>query len=111
MNNNDIVVYPIILQPEDVGFTVIIPDIKGGLTQGEDLKDALLMAQDAIGILLDDAVEYPAASDINSIKVKNGETKTLVTVDMGAYRKNILREHTSSIIKVATEYLTERLEN
>ena len=46
------VVYPVIMHPEEVGYTVEIPDIKGGWTQGEDLKDALVMAQDLIGLAL-----------------------------------------------------------
>lgn len=87
-NNNDVVVYPIVLTPEDVGYTVSIPDIDGGFTQGENLKDALLMAQDVIGIMLEDITEYPKASNLNDINIKDTEIKTLVTVDMGEYRRN-----------------------
>ena len=42
--------YPILLIPEDKGFTVYIPDFDIN-TQGEDLTDAIEMARDAIGLM------------------------------------------------------------
>ena len=43
-------VYPIILTPEDEGFSVYIPDFDAN-TQGETMTEAIEMARDAIGIL------------------------------------------------------------
>lgn len=81
------VVYPVILHPEEVGYTVEIPDIKGGWTQGEDLKDALVMAQDLIGLALEDVTDYPKASVLENIDTKDNEIKTIVSVDMDEYRR------------------------
>ncbi|WP_334332102.1 type II toxin-antitoxin system HicB family antitoxin [Companilactobacillus sp. HBUAS59544] len=84
-----ILIYPVILHPEDQGYSVEIPDIdKGTWTQGETMKDALLMAQDAIGIMLEDKTEYPQATKIEDIKVKGEDIKTVVYIDMEEYRRN-----------------------
>lgn len=84
-----ILVYPVILHPEDEGYSVEIPDVDHGTwTQGEDLKDALLMAQDAIGIMLEDKTEYPKATPLEDIVVKDDEIKTVVYINMEEYRRN-----------------------
>ena len=92
-------VYPVVLTPaEEGGYCVEAPDL-GTHTQGEDLADALYMAQDAIemmGVYLQDEKKpIPDPSDINDIEVKEGEIKTLVTVDFDAYR----RKTSSKVIK------------
>lgn len=87
--NKNILVYPVILHPEDQGYSVEIPDVGSDTwTQGEDLKDALLMAQDAIGIMLEDVTDYPTATRLEDIKISNNEIKTVVYIDMDEYRKN-----------------------
>ncbi|BCX15118.1 MAG: hypothetical protein KatS3mg097_010 [Candidatus Parcubacteria bacterium] len=41
--------FEIILQPEsEGGFTVIVPELPGCVTYGENLEEALIMAKDAI---------------------------------------------------------------
>lgn len=84
-----ILVYPVILHPEDQGYSVEIPDIDNGTwTQGDNMKDALLMAQDAIGIMLDDKSEYPEPTDLENIETKANDIKTVVYIDMEEYRRN-----------------------
>ena len=84
-----ILVYPVILHPEDQGYSVEIPDIDNGTwTQGDNMKDALLMAQDAIGIMLDDKTEYPEPTDLEDIEIKANDIKTVVYIDMEEYRRN-----------------------
>ncbi len=85
----NVLVYPVILHPEDQGYSVEIPDIDNGTwTQGDNMKDALLMAQDAIGIMLDDKMEYPKPTDLEDIKIKANDIKTVVYIDMEEYRRN-----------------------
>lgn len=85
----NILVYPVILHPEDQGYSVEIPDIDNGTwTQGDNMKDALLMAQDAIGIMLDDKTEYPEPTDLEDIETKANDIKTVVYIDMEEYRRN-----------------------
>ena len=86
---NNILVYPVILHPESEGYSVEIPDIDNGTwTQGDNLKEALLMAQDAIGIMLEDKTEYPRATKLEDITTKPNDIKTVVYIDMEAYRRN-----------------------
>ncbi|MDR3304745.1 MAG: type II toxin-antitoxin system HicB family antitoxin [Clostridiales Family XIII bacterium] len=84
-------VYPIVLKKgKQKAYIVYVPDFDIG-TQGNDLADAIEMAQDAIeatGLCIQDAKEpMPAPSNIDSVKVEKGEIKTLVTVDFNAYRR------------------------
>lgn len=82
--------YPIILIPEEKGFTVFIPDFNIN-TQGDDLTEAIEMARDAIGImgidLEDDGKVIPDASSAKDIKHADGETVSLVDVDFAEYRR------------------------
>ena len=45
--------YPAIFHPEETGYSVEIPDIEGCFTQGDTMDEAVRMAQDAIGLMLD----------------------------------------------------------
>ena len=45
------------------GLFCLIPDIEGCFTQGDTLEEAVEMAQDAIGLMLEDCAELPAPSD------------------------------------------------
>ena len=90
--------YPIILIPEDKGFTVFIPDFNIN-TQGDDLTEAIEMARDAIGImgidLEDDGKALPTASAVKDIKHADGEIVSLVDIDFQEYR----RKHDSRTVK------------
>lgn len=87
--------YPILLIPEDKGFTVYIPDFDIN-TQGEDLTDAIEMARDAIGLMgidmEDDGKALPTPRKLDTVKTTQGEIVTLVDVDFAEYRrKNEMR--------------------
>ena len=57
--------YPAIFEPEDVGYSVYIPDIPGCVTQGDTMEEALSMVQEAIGLMLEDKTpnQYPKPSN------------------------------------------------
>lgn len=82
--------YPIILTPEEKGFTVFIPDFNIN-TQGDDLTEAIEMARDAIGLvgidMEDDGKTIPAASSVNDIKHAERQFISLVDVDFAEYRR------------------------
>lgn len=89
MKKNNLLIYPIILHSEDSGYSVEIPDIDHGTwTQGENLQDALMMAQDVIGIMLEDVIDYPKATKLEDIQTTGNDIKTIVYLDMDEYRKN-----------------------
>lgn len=85
-------VYPAIFTPEENGaYSVRFPDIKGCFTEGENLADALEMAQDALCLMIYDKEEkgenIAPASNISDIAVKAGEVVSLVCCDTLEYRK------------------------
>lgn len=82
--------YPIILTPDDIGYTVFIPDFDID-TQGDSLAEAIEMAKDAIGLMgidmEDDKKTIPEASAFNTINHEENEIVTLVVVDFAEYRR------------------------
>lgn len=82
--------YPIVLIPEEVGFTVYIPDFEIN-TQGDDFAEAIEMARDAIGIMgidmEDDGKELPSPSPFRGVETNADEIVTLVDIDFGEYRR------------------------
>lgn len=87
--------YPILLTPEETGFTVYVPDFDIN-TQGDDFTEAIEMARDAIGIMgidmEDDGKVLPIPRKLDAVKTAVGEIATLVDVDFAGYRrKNEMR--------------------
>ena len=84
-------VYPACFyEEEDGGFSVQIPDLLGCCTQGDNLEEAIQMAQDAaLGWLLtavENNEEIPNASNIKDIKLENENgLTTLLLLDLGTY--------------------------
>ena len=62
--------YPAVFETaEEGGYTVTVPDIEGCFTEGRTLEQAMWMAQDAIGCMLEGVPEedYPPARSVNDI--------------------------------------------
>lgn len=81
--------YPAIFQPEDTGFSVIVPDIPGCMTQGDNMTEALDMVQEAIGLMLEDipVKDYPKPTLPQDITAENGQFIMMVAFDKLAYDK------------------------
>ena len=85
-------VYPAIFTKEENGqYSVEFPDIKGCVTCGDDLADALYMAQDVLAFTLydyeRDNKKVPVPSDPDSIEVPNGSFVNCVLCDTLEYQK------------------------
>ena len=83
-------VYPAIFAPaEEGGYTVIVPDLPGCITEGDDLAEAIEMGVDAAGgwILgeMEEGNRYPSPSKPNDIKLKGDEFVSMLVLDMDAY--------------------------
>lgn len=94
-------VYPAEVYAEEKGgYSVIFPDVEGAVTQGEDLYEMLVMAEDALGEIL---VAYENVADGRAEKMSNRivepsdirdfvQTRekfyTLIKVDTDEFRKN-----------------------
>lgn len=88
----DEIVYPALFTPfEDGsgGYTVEFPDLPGCVTEGEDMAEALFMAEDAASgwVLteLEDGSPVPHASLIQDVEAEQGQFVSLVALDMDAY--------------------------
>lgn len=87
--------YPAIFEAADEGgYTVIMPDLPGCITEGDTLERAMWMAQDAIGSWLSDMVDkdYPKASGVNDIDTSEYKNAfvTLVEFDKHIYDERCL---------------------
>lgn len=82
--NHKIVTYPAIFKPlENNIYVISFPDIKGAITEGEGLRDAMKMAADTLASRLYNKKELPEASDPNDIKTADdGSFVAKVSADL-----------------------------
>ncbi|UXS22602.1 type II toxin-antitoxin system HicB family antitoxin [Staphylococcus delphini] len=94
-----------VLQQEGKDYNVYFPDLPGAITFGNDIEDAVFMAQDALeGHLLvmeDDGDDIPEPSEykklVNNLEVN--EQLQLVTVDTKLVR---IKEENKTVNKMVT---------
>ncbi len=85
--------YPAIFSPKGSGlegYTLEFPDVPGCFTMGDDLDECHWMAQDALGLMLDDIDEkdYPVPSNVRDIDLSDspeGSFVSLVCFDKEKY--------------------------
>ena len=93
-------VFPAVFTPEDGLFNVEFPDLPSCYTCGDDLTDAMAMADDALGgwlsraEALGDVIPTPSALDTVSATAA-GSVVTLILADTTAYR----RAHSDRAVK------------
>lgn len=84
--------YGLFSHDED-GVSVSFPDLKGCLTYGDDLKESIEMAQDALGgyLLVSemDNDDIPAPSPAKAIQVPEGNSLIFVEVNTDDLRKAV----------------------
>ena len=83
-------VYPVVFEEaEEGGYNVTVPDIPGTFTCGDDMADAIYMAEDVIAMMLadyeDENKAVPVPSKIEDIKTKG--IVSLVRADTDEWRK------------------------
>lgn len=93
-------VYPAVFTPEEEGrYSVFFPDLEGCYTCGDDLKDAIFMAEDALAFMLYDCERngsrIPEVSEVKGISVDEGEFINFVACDTLEYA----RMHNNKVIK------------
>lgn len=91
--------YPAVFHPEEVGFSVTIPDIAGCFTQGDTMDEAVEMAQDAIGLMLEDAKKYPEPSVPSAIRTEDGDFVAMIPFNWVDYKR---RNDSRSVKKTLT---------
>ena len=83
--------YPVCLYPNDNGYTAIVPDLPGCVTEGKNFTDTISMAIDAASLWVLDELEEgrkpPKASEPSDIKADEYENGivSVIMLDMDAY--------------------------
>ena len=89
-------VYPAIITTEKDGVTVSFPDLEGCVTCGDNIAEAMLMAEDALAMMLADKIvsyqDFEKASDIDSIKLKVNQKVCLIACDTDHYEKKFSKK-------------------
>lgn len=85
-------VYPAVFTPEEKGmYSVNFPDIEGCYTCGDDLSDAIYMAEDVLAFVLydyeRDKKDIPTPSSPDSIALSAGEFVNYIACDTLVYQK------------------------
>ena len=85
-------VYPAIFTPYEDGmggYAIEFPDLPGCVSGGDDMAEAMFMAEDAASgwVLteLEDGRKAPEATAINEVKTEPEQFVSLVALDMDAY--------------------------
>lgn len=97
---NELTVYPVIFTFDGKYYNVDFIDLKGCSTYGNSIQNAYYMAQDAMGLYLDELTKFPNPTlDISNIKLEKNQFITFVSIDMDEYRK---KHNNRSIKKTLT---------
>lgn len=97
---------------ESEGYTILFPDLPGCISCGDDVKDALYMANDALGcFLFDDYAkleDLPKSSKLEEIDIKDsfdegdkeylsleGSFKSYISLDL----TNYVKKHSDKTVK------------
>lgn len=87
-------IYPAVFTKEDEGgYSVDFPDLEGCYTCGEDLSEAIYMAEDVLALTLvhyeDEKREIPAPSERENISLAENEFINYVGCDTTSYRRTM----------------------
>jgi len=84
--------YTAVFTPEENGlYSVNFPDLQGCYTSGDDMADAVYMAQDVLCLTLYDMEQdqkpIPKASKPGDLKITGNQFTSVVAVDTDTYRR------------------------
>ena len=106
--------YTAIFTPEKNGlYSVTFPDLRGCYTSGNDMSDAIYMAQDVLCLTLFDMEQdkktIPVASKPQDIKVTDDQFTSVVAVDTETYRRYYENKSVKKTLTIPM-WLNERAE-
>lgn len=86
--------YPAVFTPEDKGrFSVNFPDLEGCYTCGDDIADAIIMAEDVLAMTLYDYErehkQIPIPSLPSAVQLADGEFINYIACDTMAFRQSL----------------------
>lgn len=107
-------VYPAIIAPEDGMYNVTFPDLPDCYTCGDDLADAVYMAEDVLACYLEleerEGRAVPQASAAVTLKAPSDSVVTLVFADTEAYRKKLSTRSVKKTLSIP-QWLNEAAES
>ncbi len=87
--------YPAIFHPEEIGFSVSVPDVEGCYTQGNTMEEAVEMTQAAIGLMLEDMDNFPLPSSAAHIQTEGEDFVVVIPFNREEYQ----RQHSHRAVK------------
>ncbi len=88
MKKQILLTYPAIFTLENDEYWVEFIDLKGCFSDGKTLAEAMENAKEAMGLFLEDLTEYPkCTTDIKSIKLKENQIISFVSVDLEEHKR------------------------
>lgn len=86
--NAHLTVFPAIFTYDSKYYNVDFIDLKGCSTFGSSIQEAYEMAQEAMGLFLDDLINFPKPTlNLKNIKLNTNQFISFVSIDMDEYRK------------------------
>ena len=84
----ELTVYPAIFTKMNDDGNYDFIDLKNCITEGTTIQEAYYMAQDAMGLFLDELVKFPEPTlDFSNINLKDNQFISFISIDMDYYRK------------------------
>ena len=108
---NQLTVFTAIFTFDGIYYNVDFIDLEGCSTFGDSIQNAYLMAQDAMGLYLDDLTNFPQPTlDILNIPLKNNQFVSFISIDMDEYRKKFNNKSIKKTLSIPEwlNYLSER---
>lgn len=107
-------VYTAVFSPnENESYTVTFPDIKGCITEGKTLDEAISMANDALCLMLYDMEEskkaIPSATKPDKVKAPEGGFCSVISADTETYRRYYNNKAVKKTLTIPA-WLNERAE-
>ena len=93
-------VYPATFEKDGKYILVQFPDIPEAITQGATIEEAYEMAEEVLGLALEDKKDFPVATPVDMMqKQYPSKTVALIGIDLAAYRR---KYHSKTIRKNVT---------
>jgi len=85
-------IYPAIFHKEEGNYWVEFPDLEGCQSYGEDIKETIKMAQEALELYIEVNLEagniLPKPSDIEKLKLDSNSFSSFITCEVNEYLKS-----------------------
>ncbi|TGD19813.1 type II toxin-antitoxin system HicB family antitoxin [Levilactobacillus suantsaiihabitans] len=94
MAKEKIVVYPAVFikDAETATFTVVFPDVSGAISQADSLGEAMVKAEEVLGLMLYDEPNLPEASSLAEVqRTHPKDTVQWVAVDLVKAAKGVTK--------------------